>query len=949
MKEGAISWIYVRYHATATHQYKAMPLPGAPTRRKPTTYGKRSRPHVPNLSPAAGDEFGRASRESNRDDTKTQIRIAGSPLQSNRTITSASNNAAKIMAEVYTPNILKPSSSKQRTALVRPKLYVPLEASLISPNSDTDTLYDVPSSDEERAGRSSSRGPTVGKRRKVTPEMEPEVVTYVYDDETLQRHIAAEAYINTKPNSPSTRQTAGKARPQLSQGLTKKLQGNSVESASVKRQALTTARYTTKPIKTLIADDSSKAVVSYLQSQKRKRTNGRETAKNGSAKTQTMSNRHPKSSGDAHMSFNGRNVPAGRAMEPMRRGSRYSNEDSSHSENLMSQPQTPPQTPPRSLKPTSGTTTRQRELWDRLLKDNEAISSPSNLHLPNLKIADSKVDLPLGYRADRDTPNTVTQPMPPTRSPRRRLVDKLQRIDKDRLDSSDDSEEEISSDDDTGYSNLQSQASNEHSILPLDASQNVNAQYTGSNTRNSAFSKVAQPIGQGAGLKVTYARQRSYLTDDGLGEAAIFGISITHEAAPDTKHGRRRARTTVAEYEPVKIPYDEMDDKECSQGGTIRSIHELREAGGTVRLVSEMETMLDDIDEKNTVSVPLRRTALLDLVVKLQEASFCRLFIGQRLELRLLANVRLSNDVIINALYAVAVLYLLADPTSIQTLPRVSAEHVVNHLVGLLDNDQDLAKLLRDRRLNMSKLTQLDFKNCFGSVLKSANWRGDNPPILTPRVLCLQCLEYLVRQTRETGSEAEVLPLQAMRRIVKILEPAAPSLTALPTIPLTTDLRLAVSILESCTLSTTHLASGLLWTGETLDTVLNLLPLLVPIKDRASGTLQTLVLRLYLNLTNNSSELCKAFARPDPIRAVFDIIISHFQYLSNDRGNTEQSLMLDNLILSLGFLVNLAEWCDSLGHMVMELCYGDVTFLESLLVLFVAKLEKTSEVRSFLS
>ncbi len=925
------------------------------SRRKPTTYGKRSRHHVPGVSPAAGDEFGRVPVQSNWNEAKIKISRAGTQLPSNRVVTNASNNGVKAMADTYNPSTLKPSSRERPTALTGPKrVYVPPESGPISPSSDIDALYDVPSSDEEGREILSSRGPVVGKRRKIAPTIGLEEVTYVYDDETLQRHIAAEAHINSKTTSPYNGQVDGTRRPPSSQGLMGNPHRELVDSASEKRQALSAARIITKPTQVPINGDESKAkrltraAVSNLQSQKRRRTNVREIAKNGSAKmkTKSVSYRPPRPSGDAQVSLKGHNVPAEKTTQATKPRSNDTSEDSIYSANVIPQPQTPPHTPPRSLRSTGRTTTpHQRELWGMLLKDDQRISSPSNLGLPNLMIADSKAEKPRGNRADRERPRNAAQPMPPMRNSRERLVDKLQRVDRDKLDSSDRSDENATSDDDNGYHNCQSQASYDHGILPSDALQNANGQRTGVNGRDPTLSKAGQPIIQGGGLKVTYACHRSYLTDDGLGEAAIFGMPITHKTASDYKNGPRRVSATVAELEPFKSSHDEMDDNECSQGGTMRSIHELREAGGTVRLISEMETMLDDIDEKNTVSVPLRRTALLDLVVKIQETSFCHLFVGQQLELRLLANIGLSNDIIIDVLYAVAVWHLLVDPTSIQTLSRVKANHVVNHLVRLLDNDQDVAQLLGNRKMNMSKLAQLDFRNYFDLLLKSANWRGGNPPTLTPRVLCLQCLEYIVRQTREAGSKADVLPLQAMRGIVKILEPTAPSLKPLPSIPLSTDLRLAVSILESCTLSHAHLTSDLLWTGETLDIVAELLPLLVPMTDRASGTLQTLVLRLNLNLTNNNPELCKAFSRPNLISAVFDITISHFRDLSEGMANTEQSLILDNLILSLGFLINLAEWCEHLGHMVLDLRYGDATFLGCLLEIFVAKLGKAGEVR----
>lgn len=927
-----------------------MPVPGTLSRRKPTTYGKRSRTHAPDLSPAAGDEFGRVPTQSGQDAAKQiQIRIPGSQIPSNRIINSMGHNGVKKMAEAYAPNVLKPSPRERQTGKNgQNNVYAPLKSSPISPNSDPDTLYDIPSSDEECRGKLGPHGPTVGKRRKITSIMEPKEITYVYDDETLQRHVAAEVYINSKRSFDNEQNTEKRRLPSI-QDHTKKSDREIVDPALKNRQVFLKADCTSKPSQPLSNNGlfkvSTNPNVSGLQLRKGRNCNVQGTAKIVNAKTKTASYKPPRSSEDTKMSFKRRHEPVEKAGEVTRPKSKDLDIEFSCFANAtpLRQPRTPPHTPPRSLGSADGVVTpRQRQLWDMLLKDDARIASPSDLDLPKLKIRDSTVGKAWDYRVHREITKDGTRPKPPMQKGRRRLVDNLQRNDKSN--SSDSTDGKTASDDDNAFGNDQYRTPPEDSILAINASQIVNEPRNGEQARKPAFPKAVQPLSQAGALKVTYARQRSYLTDDGLGDATMFGESIMYPTAAEATNERRRVRATVAERGDVKNSHDETDEFECSQGGTMRSIHELREAGGTVRLVSEMEMMLDEIDEKNTGSVTLKRTTLLGLVTKLQEASYCRLFLSQGLELRLLANVGLNNDIIIGSLYAISIWHLLVDPTSTRILPRMCVENVVNHLVGLIDNDQDLSRLLRDRKLNMSKLAQLDFKHFFDSLLTSANWRADNPPTLTPRVLCLQCLEYLVRQTREIGSEAEVLQPHDMRQIVKTLKQTTPSLTQPPTIALTTDLRLAVSVLESCTLSNAFPISELLWTGETLDTVIGLLPLLVPITDQASGALQTLVLRLYLNLTNNSPELCKAFSRPNLTIAMFDIVVSHFGHLSDNITSMEQPMILDNLILSLGFLLNLAEWCDDLGHLVQDLWYGDVTFLDCLLEIFTAKLGKAGEV-----
>ena len=928
-----------------------MVLSGTLSHRKPVTYGKRSRTHMPLRSPRADDEFGANQMQIHWGDTKPKkIRRAGAQLSSKRSIINVSDSGARTTTEAWTPSISKSSPREQQSALIRPKTVQ--ITSLISSNSEMDTLYDVPSSNEERGRKFGSHGPTVGKRRKTNSVEESEEAIYVYDDQTLQQHIAIEVYNNSKQTLPSNAQVNRDRNPRWSQDIAHEEHGIQDVWAPKKSQSRPISRATPKPSRVAPKDVAPRAkipstfVASKILESKSPTTSGDEITKTDSSEAMIMSHKPQRLDESHSVSFKSPRSPPEKTKKIGRRRSRDMNDHSSSLTNSITQPQTPPQTPPRSLKSVSGTATpRQPDLWGMLLKEDSRTLSPDSLDLPNLKIISPKRQQNPAYRSSKQMSKNAARPLLSVQTSRRRLVDNLQRVDEDDFNTPNGLDETTTSDDNYDSSDGQFQAPTKDSTFLREGSQTTNAQSTRLQACKPAFPAVVQPLSQAGSLKVTYARQRSYLTDEDLGEVAMFNMPITRETTTGGHQGYRRIRATAAQLKPAKVQNDEMDEIESSQGGIIRSIHELREAGGTVRLISEMETTLDEINEQNIVSVPLKRTTLLDLAIKLQDTSFCHLFVGQGLESRLLASVGVSNDIIIKTLYTVVIWHLLLDQTSIQTLPRISAESVINHLVGLLDNDCDLAQSLRDRELNMSKLAQLDFKKFFDSLINSPNWRAGSPPILTLRALSLHCLECLVRQTRETGSDAEILTPQAVKKIVKLLRPTEPSKSMhLPAKAMTVDLQLAVSVLESFTLVESASASDRLWTGDTLDTVVDLLPLLVSTMDQAYATLRTLLLRLYLNITNNNAQLCKACSRPNLISAVLDIVTSHFQYLSDNAMYTEQPSILDNLILSLGFLVNLAEWCDDLGHMVLQLRSRDATFLDNLLAIFMANLENTGEV-----
>lgn len=378
----------------------------------------------------------------------------------------------------------------------------------------------------------------------------------------------------------------------------------------------------------------------------------------------------------------------------------------------------------------------------------------------------------------------------------------------------------------------------------------------------------------------------------------------------------------------------------------MRSIHELRGAGGNVRLISELEAILDDIGDHQPSSTSIRRSKLIDLVTKLEEPSNCRLFVDQGLESRLIADVGLGNDLITNGLRVAALLQLITCSSSESLLAQIGDVRVVRFLIDLLGSDHDILSYARLRGNNVSKATQADLKNLCSALVRSTAWRAGKPSLLSCHVLSLQCLEYLVRQTREAGSLCEVLSAHAIRRIVATSVPPFSELQPQPDENSLICLELATSILESCTISNAAECQASLWAGETLERVIGLLPLLALWKGKECGTSRTLTLRLYFNLTNNSPCLCEDFSTPQVISVMFGIVISNFEQLADSTLEIDKAFLLDDLILSLGSLINIADLSKIARQLVMDLRHGSQSYLDILLQLFMNKSKNAAEVRS---
>lgn len=576
-------------------------------------------------------------------------------------------------------------------------------------------------------------------------------------------------------------------------------------------------------------------------------------------------------------------------------------------------------------------TNRHRHgLRNMLVEDDTRMSSPS----PMKALAFTSVGHDKGkVRLRQDTAGKSLD-LDHARSPekRQRLVDQLNQLDYS-------SNKERASDE---YSSDSCDDSPSLCILSTSESPKLHAESQEQKTIHPAMVQP-MPMVQGGGLKVTYARQRSYLTDSDVSQSIVLNApSPDHHSRVETR--RRGARFVSPQLSTLEALNDVCDEFMNSQGGTMRSIHELREAGGNARSISEMDAILDDVVENNVLTMTQRRSRLLDLATRLQDLSFCQLFIDQRGDLRLFARIDLSEDPIANATLVSTILQLFIPSMSTSRLSQIGSSRIVYFLTELLDKDQDLMLATSSRTTNMSKVAQGDFEAFWGLLLGSAAWRAGRPPVLTTRAICLQCIEYLIRHARESGCIDAVPSQHIMMRVSMTLKrdllgPERPKSKSL------VDIQLAVSTLESCTLNTIDVSEEKLCIKETLDSVIMLLPLLTTWSEEEVGTLRTLALRLQLNLTNNSLARCKIFSRPDIIRTLLNIIVSHFRWLSEDNTRHNAEHLLDNLILALGSIINLSEWCDTARQLVMSLHSQDTSFLDTLILLFTTKQQKAAEVR----
>ena len=606
-------------------------------------------------------------------------------------------------------------------------------------------------------------------------------------------------------------------------------------------------------------------------------------------------------------------------------------------------PTTPPPPSSRQRSPVT-TTPRQRDLWSRLLPGDGRIESPAELGLPNLQLADAG---PLPSEAASPTPK-IQRPRSCISPPQRlRLIDKLKGPRRDADSPSNqaaervDGYESISSDESlTGHVNNEAHKStNVPPLPPLMGDIDYEEMVQNKDTHAPTITGNGVPATQAGSLKVTYAQQqRTFLTE--TLECNPSSSQPTDVSIDNVQPLKPRDIIFLASRKPSYDEKYELEVQEASdlQGGTMRSIHELRQAGGNVRLAEELESFLEEL-EGSTVGSSSRRAALVAIVCKLQESASCRLFTDNGMEARLVSQADPHDDLITKSLFTMSFLRLLT--TSNSSFPPLVERGMKEVLFSLLGAELDLTRCAKRREFNMSKVALQEFVKLCASILGSKFWQSDKLEHLSGQLLSLQCLSCMFQRKREANDGSQLLSTDQVQLLATATIPEAAKVPSLDNAA-RKCLQLAISVLESCTVGATAEGEHA-WSDDVLRRVAGILPTLDASWTDDWERLQILTLQLYLNLTNGVPYLCSLFARTPVVETSFNIVEAFFKR-SDTRGVGQGHHLLDRAILALGCLINFAEGCEAMRESVLRQRRRGQSFLQLLLDLFLENSARVAEV-----
>lgn len=575
------------------------------------------------------------------------------------------------------------------------------------------------------------------------------------------------------------------------------------------------------------------------------------------------------------------------------------------------------------------------QMWKELLNSGE--NDAEDDIVMNEGVAQA-IPTPLLFSNMSHKPVGVTKKLAkpaPKQFPRRRLIDSLVEQATHQVDSDDEMEED---DGNVAESNTASDAAVDSG---LSASQNELLSQRIAPEDSAVPTLSASLSTQNSGPKFTYSRQRSMLAEEDLMKQLALDMPTQQPA--QVANGRRPRRGSL----PVLPHLPSFHDDDVGDDGptkSVRSVHELRQAGANTRFLDEIEDLLDRIGKPTTPPSSMRRSGLLELASRLQDKNFVRHFGSNGVEQRLLTHLGQEKDAIAGYLMITALMAVLQDVITPHIVAHLRRQGITRLLIRMIEFGGSIVSLSKDRKSNLSKVAQSLILEQNTFILELPIWDDLKPRALSPKTAALKCLEMMVRKTRESGNPADIISKELTTNLFSILESASEEDSwNLPEGKEAIDFFLALSTLESHSIVARTVQDESLWIDNYLPIIAKALEIALN-RPTNESQIQGLILRLTLNVTNKNSKASDVFARASLIASMGQIIVVKFKQILGFLTEDELAIALDYLVLVIGVMINFAEWSPLARDTLQSLEGRDNDPLDSIVRLFVDNKKRASEV-----
>jgi hypothetical protein len=445
------------------------------------------------------------------------------------------------------------------------------------------------------------------------------------------------------------------------------------------------------------------------------------------------------------------------------------------------------------------------------------------------------------------------------------------------------------------------------------------------------------------GPKFTYSQQRTMLADDDpfLGGGAFGDLGDGPAGGALFNFGRLTKSSTINTFSYLD------EDDETANTGAVRSIHELRQAGANSRFADEMDDILDRVGSPSAKPSSLRRGALLELAQKMKHKDFRQQFRNHSDGGSLFKSLADETDLVSGyAILAIATT-LLAATTSAHLIQQLRSQGLAALISKLLGNTTDVAQIAKDRAQNVSRNGQLMLATIKSSVLALPIWEPFAPTSLSPRTLALKCLDLLMRQPTHASVEDDVLSEQVTDGLFSMLSDGLSNSGSWgpPDVQESCDFYLALYVLEGHSISAMQSRLNSLWTKQYAPIAADVLKTAMERPTDELGDLESLALRISLNITNHNTEASRVFVEKGLLQRLAKSACSAFGVvLKSMKVDSFLSKVLESLIMMLGAMINFCVYYPPASRSLEERGDGAGSALNGLIGVFADNHSKTADV-----
>ncbi|KAI1429475.1 wings apart-like protein regulation of heterochromatin-domain-containing protein [Xylaria sp. FL1777] len=447
-------------------------------------------------------------------------------------------------------------------------------------------------------------------------------------------------------------------------------------------------------------------------------------------------------------------------------------------------------------------------------------------------------------------------------------------------------------------------------------------------------------------LKFTYGEGRSVREEeDNLLESLALPADSSYSRRRLDLGGPKKSTSVTGAFD-----YDDDNGTiSNSPSSKLRGIHELRQAGANSRVADAMQDLVDQIGKPGANSSS-RRAALLQVAEKMRDKTFVRQCRDHGVESIMLKDIGKETDIICSYLILSSLIMIIAKGPSAHIGSLLRTEGAGPIFARLLSIREDMKKVVKDHKTNLSKRSQNSVIAIESLLRELSIWDEDKPSFISPRNLAIKCLQLLIAQDVLISSDQAIFTEAVTEHLFEVVSDASKNTEYwdYPKTARSIELCGALSVLD------VHAVSMAATQGDNSEWVVRYLPIIAdafltslqtPVHD--GKTVEYLILKLTINVTNNNLAAPDIFASKGLLPALAASISSNFKHaLALISQDTWADGILDSLLLRLGILINFAEHSELVRQMVDGSHYENREPIRELIRLFIENHRRTGEADS---